>query len=356
MNNSDSIEFLTPTLPDEEYQARLLGLNRQSFSSTDFAFDDVTTHVFQPPEQYAQVDHSFFHDGANWHFFYNAFDVSREEAYLEAVAAGDWEGAARNSIETGMGHAVGPSLSHLVYRELVEPPVEGRHDMLLRSNGWVFHHEGRFGMLYGVRGAEGFVGFSLMWSEDLETWESGDANPVLQAPPWAMPRATCKDVHLYQHQGVWLIYTITAENVDAPCMGLHSTVDWKTFTDHGCVFRTNPMLRGTRGLESPTVFQRDGVWHLFVTSGPGVWHGIGPSPGSFSGVYFLGHFHATEVVEDPAGDWWFTTDRKEESRRRNRIAGNPCFRGTYEDDKVLYEGLYLSHIRWEGDQPILGKP
>jgi hypothetical protein len=146
-------ELLAPTLPEDEFRERLLALNRQTFSSPEFEFDAVTTHVFRPPAPYAQVDRSFFLDGENWHFFYNAFDVSLKETYLENVAAGDWDAAARNSIEHGMGHAVGSTLSRLEYKGLIEPPVEERHDMLLRSNGWVFRHEGRFGMLYGVRGA-----------------------------------------------------------------------------------------------------------------------------------------------------------------------------------------------------------
>lgn len=356
MNPPKPPEFFEPTLPEDEFRDRLLVLNRQTYSSPEFAFDAVTTHVYRPPAPYAQVDHSFFHDGEIWHFFYNAFDVEKESSYLECVAAGDWDGAARNSIERGMGHAVGASLLELEYKELIEPPVEGRHDMLLRSNGWVFPHDGRYGMLYGVRGRDGFVGFSLMWSDDLASWKSSGSNPVLQAPGWAMPGSTCKDVHLVHHRGVWLIYTITAEDADTICMALASTVDWNTFADHGCVFRACPMLRGTRGLESPAVILRDGMWHLFITWGFGVWHAVGRSPCSFSGIYYLGPFHAAEVIEDPSGEWWFTTDRKEEWRRRNRVEGKRCFRGSYEDDRVLYEGLYLSRIHWEADQPILGKP
>jgi len=70
----------------------------------------------------------------------------------------------------------------------------------------------------------------------------------------------------------------------------------------------------------------------------------------------MGHFHATEILQDNDGLWWMTTDHKEEARRLNRLAGRLCYRGSYEDEKVLEEGIYLSRIRWDGDQPILEKP
>ena len=347
--------LLEPTLTEEEFEGRLAALHNHLFASTEFAFDEVTTHVYRPPE-HAQVDHSFFHDGQNWHFFYNAYDPGKLERYRDCVAAGDWDGAAQSSIETGMGHAVGPSLFDLAYRGRVEPTVQGRFDILLRSNGWVFQYDGRYGMLYGVRGADSFIGFSLIWSDDLEEWRPGNNNPVLQAPAWAAPRATCKDVHIIEHRGAWLLYVVTAEVEASPCIGLFSTTDWKTFNDHGCVFRANYMLRGTMGIESPAIVLRDGVWHLFITYGPGLWHAVGRSPDRFRGIYYLGPFHAAEVLRDPHGDWWLTTDRKEEMRRQYRLAGRLNYRATYEDDKVLEEGLYVSRIRWHGDCPILENP
>ena len=126
------------------------------------------------------------------------------------------------------------------------------------------------------------------------------------------------------------------------------------------------MLRGTMGIESPCVVRRDGLWHLFFTFGPGLWHSVSMSPTGFvasrsttwdvgTGFYFMGPFHATEVLED-RGRWFLTTDRKEETRRLNRVAGRLCYRGSYEDEKTLEEGIYLSEIEWRGDQPVFIKP
>jgi hypothetical protein len=127
------------------------------------------------------------------------------------------------------------------------------------------------------------------------------------------------------------------------------------------------MLRGTMGIESPAVVQREGLWHLFFTHGPGLWHCVSPTPMQFvhsrgttfnvgTGCYLIGPFHACEIVRDTVGEWWLTTDRKEETRRLNREAGRLCYRGTYADEKTLEEGLYLSRIAWDGDQPRLVCP
>ena len=355
------------TVSDEAFGERFLALHKQLFASTEQEFNDVTTHIYTPPKGLFQVDHSFFHDGANWHFFYVTGDMTLSDIHTAAMAKADWETASKNTVEPGIGHAVGKTLFELEYKEMIKPPMQGDYDYITRSNGWVFRYGGRYGMIYGVRGKEGVVGFSLMWSDDLETWTPGDDNPIFGPPDWAPQGTTCKDVHVIEHEGRFLLYYITGDHDGYCCIALKSTQDWAQFDDHGVVFRSAPMMRGTLGIESPLVIHRDGLWHLFFTYGIGLWHAVSPSPQSFvrarkhsfnvgSGFYLLGAFHATELVQDSDGNWWLTTDRKEETRALNRKAGRLCYRGSYEDEKTLEEGLYLSRIRWEGDQPILEKP
>jgi len=103
----------------------------------------VATHIYAPPEGTYQVDHSFYYDGRQWHLFYVTGDLTRSDAYSHCMAAGDWEGAASNCVEPGIGHAVGPSLFDLQYAEIIKPPVQGDHDLITRSNGWAFEHGGR---------------------------------------------------------------------------------------------------------------------------------------------------------------------------------------------------------------------
>ncbi len=355
------------TLNEKEFGERFLALHKQLFASTEFPFDEVATHIYEPPKGMYQVDHSFAHDGTNWHLYYVTGDMTLSDVHTSAMARGDWEVAAKNTVEPGIGHAVGRTLFELEYKEMISPVIQGDFDYITRSNGWVFRHDGRYGMIYGVRGKEGFVGFSLMWSEDLETWTPGDNNPLFGPPEWSFEGATCKDVHVLEHEGVYLLYYITMDREGYCVIALRSTTDWTSFEDHGAVFKAASMLRGTMGIESPAVIHRDGLWHLFMTWGLGLWHAVSPTPFTFihsrgrsfnvgTGSYLMGDFHATEVVHDLQGNWWLTTDRKEHTRLLNRQVGRLCYRGSYEDEKTLEEGLYLSRILWEGDQPILVKP
>lgn len=353
------------SLSPKEFEQRFLALHKQLFASTEFKFDDVTKHVFTPPKGWFQVDHTFWHDGENWHCMYVTGDMSKTDEYIDRFKAGDWEGAAAVTIEPGNGHAVGPTLDKLQFKENVLFPSQGRFDMITRGVGSLFEYNGRIGFLYDVRG-ENFIGMSLASTNDFENWELDEGNPYLTRPEWAREHSECKDPHVMLVDGVYLIYYITMDKAGYCCVALASTTDWKTFHDEGIAFRSAPMLRGTIGIESPGVALRDGMWHLYFTYGPGLWHAVSPSPKSFvgaregawsvgTGLYLTGPFHATEMVEHN-GEWWLTTDRKEETRRLNRVAGRLCYRGSYEDEKTLEEGIYLSKIEWKGDQPIFVKP
>ena len=342
-------------MTEAQFAERFDVLHRQLFSSTEFEFDAVTTHVYAPPKGMYQIDHSLIQDGQNWHLFYVTGDMKLTEAWVKCRAAGDWEGANQVCLEPGNGHAVGKSLFDLKFKSNAFFPPQGRFDLGSRGVCSVFRHAGRYGMLYDVRG-EDFIGMSLAWSDDLDHWELQAGNPVLGPPAWAKKGATCKDPHVMKIDGVYLIYYITLDAEGYCAVALTTTTDWKAFSDEGCVMRVPVALRGTMGTESPAVIERDGLWHLFVTYGPGLWHAVSATPMKFAaGLYYVGPFHATEIVQDQ-GDWWLTTDRKEESRRQNRAAGRLAFRGTYEDEKAVEEGLYLSRIRWCGDQPVLEKP
>ena len=352
-------------ISNDEYAARALALHKQLFASTEFGFDEVTRHVYAPPPGMFQVDHSIIHDGDQWHLYYQTGDIKRMDEYVQRLNAGDYARAAEVTICGGHGHAAGPTLLDLKFIGNERFPSQGAFDTLQRSVCSLFRYGDRYGMLYDVRGAS-FHGMSLAWSDDLNTWQLDPDNPFLHTPTWAATDKACKDPHVMCVDGVYLIYYITRGTDGYPCVALASTRDWKSSVDEGPVFSAVPNLRGTMGLESPCVVERNGLWHLFITYGPGLWHAISNSPRSFGlpaeglpvgdiGMYFMGHFHATEIVEHD-GRWWMTTDRKEETRRLNRQAGRLCYRGTYADDRTLEEGLYLSQLHWQGDQPILEQP
>jgi len=357
------------SLSPGEFQERLLTLHKQLFASTEFSFDDVTTHMLSPPPGLSLWDHSIIHDGQDFHLYHGMGDNRLQPEWSRRFRAGDWEGAGALGFATCIGRAVGPTLLDLKRVASLDLPSQGQFDVALRDHGALFRYKGRYGLLYDVRGGRDgkvFLGMSLSWSDDLEHWEQGDRNPVLTAPSWGDPAGMCKDPHVLEVDGVYLIYTQVMDRDGYCAVALTTTTDWMSFGDEGCVLRSAPMLRGTLGIESACVVRRDGMWHLFFTYGPGMWQAVSPSPRRFTwsreqlwhyggGFYYMGPFHATEVVHHD-GQWWLTTTRKEEIRRLNRVAGRLCFRGTYEDEKSLEEGLFLSRIRWEGDQPILEKP
>lgn len=359
------------TLSGDEFEERWLALHKQLFASTEFAFNDVCTHVLAPQPNMAQYDHSFIHDDeGNLHLFYGTGDQRKQPEMHRCIQAKDWDGAAASTCEPGNGHAVGRSLFALEFKEHVFFEAQGRYDMLTRAACSLFRYRGQFGKLYDVRGVDDnneiYIGMSLAWSPDLYQWKLGKTNPVLAAPEWATARSTCKDPHVMFHDGVYLIYYIAMDKEGYCAVALYTTTDWEVFVDEGPVFKVPPMMRGTLGMESPGVVYRDGLWHLFFTQGPGLWHAVSPSPTSFAGeraqamgvgrgFYYMGPFHATEMIEDD-GRWWLTTDRKEETRRLNREAGRLCYRSSYEDEKTLNEGMYVAEVVWKGDQPTLKLP
>jgi hypothetical protein len=359
-------ELLGQTLTTQEFGQRFADLHRQLWASNEFKFDDVTTHVYAPPAGMYQVDHSIIHDGENWHVYYATGDLRLAEPWNICRAKGDCEGASAVCVEPGNGHAVGRTLFDLRFVENVFFPSQGRFDLMSRGVCSLFKHDGNYGMLYDVRGSLG-ERMSLAWSDDLSNWRLEEANPVLSAPNWANPNGAFKDPHVMAWNGIHLIYAVAWEKTGQLCICLITTEDWRTFHDQGPVFRVAPALRGTFGIESPQVVYRRGLWHLFFTHGPGLWHAIGSGPKGFfpgadsaatrvaQGAYLIGPFHATEMVQD-GEDWWMTTDRKEETRRLNREVGRMCYRGTYEDERTLEEGIYLSRVQWNGDRPLLQKP
>jgi len=361
------IGVLEATLTKGEFEERFVALHKQLFASTEFAFNDVCVHVFRPPAGMYQVDHSFVHDGTNFHLFYCTGNMKNTEEWLKRFRAGDMDGANEVCLEPGNGHAVGPTLFDLKFKEHVFFPPQGRFDLASRGVCAIFRFGRKWGQLYDVRGENNFFGMSLAWSDDLDHWDPDPGNPYLKPPAWAKEGSTCKDPHIMWYQGVYLIYYIVMDRDGYCSVALATTEDWKRFTDCGAVFKAAVMMRGTMGIESPCVVWRNGMWHLFITYGPGLWHAVSPSPAGFvaprigsgwnvgTGFYFMGPFHATEIIEHN-GDWWLTTDRKEETRRLNRAAGRLCYRGSYADEKTLEEGIYLSHLRWQGDQPILEMP
>lgn len=181
------------SLSASEFEDRFLAMHKQLFASTEFSFDDVTKLVLSPSPGMALWDHSFISDGSKLHLFYGMGDTRLEPEWIRRFHIQDWPGAGAVGFGIAMGHAVGTSLFDLKFVGRLEPPSQGRFDVALRDHGSLFHHNGRYGLLYDVRGGdednELFIGMSLAWSDDLEHWEPDDHNPCLGPPRQHMQRS-----------------------------------------------------------------------------------------------------------------------------------------------------------------------
>ena len=352
----------------DEYEDRFMTLHKQLYASTGFAFEYVCELVYSPSPGRHHSDHSIVHDGTQWHDFYDSGDARGIEAYHQATYEGRTVGLSADMF-TALGHAVGPTLFDLEFAGEIAFGSQGEFDSVSRNTVGVFRCGRRWGLLYQVTGPMTRQ-IAVAWSDDLMHWEQDTDNPIFGAADWARTETMgAKDAFVLEVDGVYLIYSIMTDRRDFGTIALTSTTDWKHFTDEGPIWHVAISLRGTMGIESPFVFERDGMWHMLFTQGEGSHHAISRSPTFFDAElsqsrhivssvrssYCLGMFHAPEMFEHD-GQWWMTTDRKEEARRQNREAGRLVFRGTYGDEKPLEEGLWLTHVRWEGDQPILEKP
>ena len=280
---------LQPTLAPGEFDERFLALHRQLFRTDEPEFHEVTTHVFRPPAPYHVADHQFLWDGSRWHLLYVTGDISRIDAYRRHMEAGRLDEAAAQSPEIGIGHARGDSLGKLSFHRNLLLPSQGEFDKVTRGVPYCFRYRGRWGMLYEVRG-EGGDHQSLAWSDDVEDWTQDADNPAFGLPSWGPnPGGAAQDVCVLRRPGgLYLIFFKSRAGEGQVAVGLNATRDFRTFVELGPVFRTPPMLRGTIGLESPCVVERDGMWHLFFTLGPGTWHAVSDRPTGFlqGGTYW----------------------------------------------------------------------
>jgi hypothetical protein len=365
--NTAEPPLLPPTLDQETWNHRILALHKQLYASEASGFDEVMTHIYHPPEGQVLADHCLVHDGTDWHLFYVTGPIANADEWIAALRAGDFKRARQIPYEVGDGHAAGPTLRDLAYRGLILEEPQGEFGIALQGTSNIIRFEDHWVNIYTSRGPQG-QSLCLARSHDLTHWTLEAANPIWQPPAYASPTGACKNAHIIRHpsDGRYLIYYCLTHQEGTACIALLSTPDFQHFDDHGPVLKMTAQLRGTAGIESPCVVVRDGMWHLFFGFGAGCWHAVSRSPHDFMGAqhfrvastggcYCLGPYHVVEVFAHQ-GCWWMTSSRKEYQRYLNRKAGVLKFRGSAADEATLLEGLYLSALEWEGDQPLLRKP
>ncbi|MDW8308270.1 MAG: hypothetical protein RMK20_02735 [Verrucomicrobiales bacterium] len=152
--------------------------------------------------------------------------------------------------EIYFGHASTPDFFHW---EVHDPVLLVREDSWEEAHVWapVILPEGReFIMAYTGLNRHLSQDIGLASSRDLFRWRRWRSNPISPckgarwAAWWEDEICSCRDPHLFRHEGrVWMAYTANTRE-GATCIALASTRDWRRWQDHG------PIIVGpTRGYE-----------------------------------------------------------------------------------------------------------
>ena len=334
---------------DMSIEARRYRLYRQAQGCEPFVFDEVMSNVYIPPNE-PFIDHCFVEYEGKLHCFHvvgHPDMMGKTDPRITKLAY-EWT-----------GHAAGSGLSDLQYQGRILDKVLGDWNVI--ATGLCPHivpFEGRFAAVYYAVGMSG-TRLCTAFSEDLVNWQQHPDNPLLAPPAWAKEYGTCKDPHvLARDDGTYLVYFCVAPKTGGGAIAVASTKDFEHFTHYEKPVIAMPaFIRGTGGVESPCVVEREGLFHLFVCGGEGLMHMISDDPINWDmsrGIYRVGPFLACEVFEWN-GEWWLTSTKKEELRRQDRLKGI-SHHGDYEDEIRNLEGMFLSHVRWRGDFPVLEKP
>ena len=334
--------------PDDvgSFDARHAQLKRCANGCEPADFDAVMKCVYVPPEGWTFIDHTIVEHEGKVHVLYI---TGRPEDFGKAIPYQPGTGA-----EIGNGHAVGNTLFDLEYQGIVLNDPQDDWDCLTTGGApSISRFKDHYVCVYVGRGMLGQC-MGLARSTDLVQWTPEPANPVFPPPTWAR---NCKDPHIFTWDDRYYIYYNASEKSGSNTVALTVTDDWEHFEHVGPVFHDAVHLRGTGGIESPCVFERNGIFHLFYINGPGMWHAISDNPIGWEGTrgrYLVGPFVAAEVFQWN-GQWWISSTRKEVARTIDRRKGISNH-GTVEDEHRNLQGMFLGGIEWDGDFPVVTPP
>jgi predicted GH43/DUF377 family glycosyl hydrolase len=202
-------------------------------------------------------DYYVFKEGDTYHLFYNVGDAGVKQCWTQP----------RN--EKAFGHATSKDLKTWTHHPRVLEVVPGTWEGMVVSAPSILKHDGLYYMIYtGFDDRwRGMQTIGLATSKDLFTWERHPANPVYRAPAWARtsPNAweDCRDAHIIRYGDEFLMYTMVQMKDGKGAIALASSKDLVTWEDHG------PALITFREPESPRVFEHNGTYYMFATSGHG---------------------------------------------------------------------------------------
>lgn len=269
-------------------------------------------------------DYYVFKEGDTFHLFYNVGAAGQKQ---------DWQDKGN---EKAFGHATSKDLKTWKHHPRILDAVPGTWEGEVVSAPSIIKRDGTYYMFYTgfddrVHGKQSI---GLATSKDLFHWKRHQGNPVYEAPPWAKRNASgwldCRDAHVIEHGGEFLLYTMVTSAEDKGAIALASSKDLTHWHDLG------PALIAFTTPESPRVFEHDGTFYMFATSAHGKtlvktkdpksnkWEEVPfcwPAPGMWSGW---------EVVQD----------------------GNRTIFSAFEW-KLNGNSIRFWDVNWEGEKPVV---
>ncbi len=217
---------------------------------------DASIGGFQRAGEYFK-DYYVYKDGDTFHLFYNVGNAGPVQ---------DWRTPEN---EKAFGHATSKDLREWKHHPRVLEVVPGTWEGEVVSAPSILKHDGIYYMIY--------TGFDNRWtgmqtvglatSKDLFEWKRHPRNPVYRAPEWALTNPNgwenCRDAHIIRHNDEFLMYTMVLTKKQDGAIALASSKDAVEWKDLG------PAVIAFKEPESPRVFDHNGVYYMFASSGHG---------------------------------------------------------------------------------------
>ena len=220
--------------------------------------EKISAHIgeFSREGEYMK-DYYLFNEGGTIHLFYNVGTASATQCWTEA------------GNEKAFGHATTKDLKNWEHHPRILHSIPGTWEGEVVSAPSILKHDGMYHMTYtGFDDRHrGMQTIGLATSKDLFHWERYEGNPVYRAPQWAALNPNgwedCRDAHIIRHGDEFLMFTMVHTAKGEGAIALASSPDLKTWKDHG------PAIITFEAPESPRVFEHNGTFYMFATSGHG---------------------------------------------------------------------------------------
>ena len=202
-------------------------------------------------------DYYVFKEGDTFHLFYNVGDAGKTQ---------DWQEAGN---EKAFGHATSKDLKTWEHHPRILEVVPGTWEGQVVSAPSILKYGDTYYMTYTGFDDRvvGKQAIGLATSKDLFNWERYEGNPVYEAPEWTIRNESgwldCRDAHIIRHGDEFLMFTMVTTDKGKGAIALASSKDLKKWTDLG------PAVVTFDAPESPRVFDHNGTFYMFATSGHG---------------------------------------------------------------------------------------